>query len=268
MDLYSKIASLNCIKVVFRENLEVFPIQTPFLHKEAIKIMKLNIFSYKFLFVILLGLFVINIIGCTKKIAGIPLDSWNQLSEVERELVLKSYNERQKIIAEERLVKTKLQAEAQADKLLMERQEAIENHKKVARIYAGEGIYGDLLQVTVEGGQLYFYGKFKNYQPLSFRIANGENKQVSFLSHDGKGISQEINIMMAYKDGNFIFDCGENDWTEKYGRKFSFSLGKNRITKYKNVSLSKYSDSKAMNINISIEVISLDKIHRIIIQKG
>lgn len=229
--------------------------------------MKFSIYTYKFLLVILLSLFAIIIVGCSKKIAGIPLENWNQLSEDEREIVLKGYNERQKIIAEERLVKAKLQAEAQAEKLYMERQEAIANQKKAARVYAGEGIYGDLLQVTVEGGQLYFYGKFKNYQPLSFRIANGERKQVSFVSQTGNGISQEIEVWVAYKDGNFIFDCGENEWMEKYGRKFSFSLGKNRITDYQHVSLSKYSDSKAVDINISIEVIHFDKIHRILIQK-
>ncbi|EMS78407.1 hypothetical protein [Desulfotignum phosphitoxidans] len=229
--------------------------------------MKFSISTYKFLFVILLSLFALNIIGCTKKIAGIPLEDWNQLSEDEREIVLRGYNERQKIIAEERLVKAKLQAEAQADKLFVERKEAIANQKKVAHIYAGEGIYGDLLQVTVEGGQLYFYGKFKNYQPLSFRIANGESKQVSFVNQTGNGIYQEINVWMAYKDGNFIFDCGEKEWTEKYGRKFSFSLGKKRITEYQHVTLSKYSDSKAIDINISIEVIPFDKMHRIIIQK-
>jgi predicted Fe-S protein YdhL (DUF1289 family) len=229
--------------------------------------MKLNNNTYKSLFVILLSLFAMIFIGCSKKIAGIPLENWNQLSEDEREIVLKGYNERQKIIAEERLVKAKQRAEAQANKLYMERQEAIANQRKVARVYAGEGIYGDLLQVTVEGGQLYFYGKFKNYQPLTFRIANGERKQVSFVCQTGNGTFQEITVWVAYKDGNFIFDCGESEWMEKYGRKFSFSLGKKRITKYQNVSLSKYSDSKAIDINISIEIIPFDKTHRILIQR-
>jgi predicted Fe-S protein YdhL (DUF1289 family) len=57
--------------------------------------MKFSIYTYKSLLVILLSLCAIIIIGCSKKIAEIPLENWNQLSEDEREIVLKGYNESQ-----------------------------------------------------------------------------------------------------------------------------------------------------------------------------
>ena len=237
-----------------------------------IKIMKLSDFTYRFLLVILFGLFAtITIIGCAKTIAGIPVEEWHQMSESERQTAMSGYNERQKIIAEERLVRAKQRAAEQAEEMRLKKLESIANQEKAARIYAGEGIYGDLIQVTVRGGQLCFFGKYKNYQPLSFRIANGERKQVTFVRQDGGNIFQEINAWMAYKDGNLLFDCGEEEWMGKYGRNFSFSLGRYKVTRYQHVTLSKHSDSKAIDVNISIEVIPLDKMQlnteRIIIIK-
>ncbi|MBL6996711.1 hypothetical protein [Desulfobacula sp.] len=234
--------------------------------------MKLSGYTYRFLLIILFILFTTSmIIGCSKKIAGIPVEEWNQMSEIGRQAAMRGYNERQKIIAEERLVKAKQRAAEQAEEMRLKKLETIANQEKVAHVYAGEGIYGDLIQVTVKGGQLYFFGKHKDYQPLSFRIANGERKQVTFVRQTGNSMFQEINVWMAYQDGNFIFDCGEKQRMEKYGRKFSFSLGKSRVTKYQHVTLSKHSDSKAMDVNISIEVIPFEKMHhnteRIIIIK-
>jgi hypothetical protein len=106
-----------------------------------IKLMKLSDFTYRFLLVILFGLFAtITITGCTKTIAGIPAEEWHQMSEPDRQIAMTGYNERQKIIAEEKLVRAKQRAAEQAEEMRLKKLESIANQEKAARIYAGEGI--------------------------------------------------------------------------------------------------------------------------------
>lgn len=73
-----------------------------------------------------------------------------------------------------------------------ERQRQIEAEKIQRRrshidaIYRGEGRYGELLRVTLEGGRLRLHRGHEPYRPVSFRIAAGETKTVLVVGLRGR----------------------------------------------------------------------------------
>ncbi|MEM9359630.1 MAG: hypothetical protein AAGB04_25880, partial [Pseudomonadota bacterium] len=68
--------------------------------------------------------------------------------------------------------------------------------------------YGDILEVSVEGGGIAFNGRRETYEPLGFLIARGEVKPVTFL-REGRHLSTST-VWMYYDGLTFYFDVGED----------------------------------------------------------
>ena len=62
----------------------------------------------------------------------------------------------------------------------------------------------DIIDVTVEGGQIAFYGKRKAYEPSAFRIARGEERTVIFTQNSRGGA--ETKVTVAYRSDGLHFD--------------------------------------------------------------
>lgn len=62
----------------------------------------------------------------------------------------------------------------------------------------------DIIDVTVSGGQIAFYGKRRSYEPAAFRIARGEERIVVF-TRDGRG-GAETKVTVAYRSDGLHFD--------------------------------------------------------------
>ena len=88
-------------------------------------------------------------------------------------------------------------------------------HQRVEGIYAGtSGQLGDLIQVTISGGQMLVEWKYQNYQPIAFKIANGETRKVDVVAvpysyYVAPGHSE---LLVKYQDGMLLIDGNESTW--------------------------------------------------------
>lgn len=66
--------------------------------------------------------------------------------------------------------------------------------------------YGDVVQVTIEGGYVAIHGKHQPYEPVRFDLVRGERKQVEFVQL-GRSTSRGTVPVRLSEDGNtFYFD--------------------------------------------------------------
>jgi hypothetical protein len=146
-----------------------------------------------------LMLFLIGLTGCTASIYGVPQERWDTLSEPERVAVMEAYQARQAVLQQQREERARQQAIERERQLAIEAEEARRRQLRVDAIYRGEGVYGDLLRVTIRDGLLKFRGDHKPYQPVAFRIAAGESKVVEVVDRKGRKAA-----LLALYDGSTL----------------------------------------------------------------
>jgi hypothetical protein len=64
----------------------------------------------------------------------------------------------------------------------------------------------DVIDVTIEGGQVAFYGHPREYEPLSFRLARGQETYVIFRQSDS---ISETRVKVAFRSDGLHFDVPE-----------------------------------------------------------
>jgi len=198
---------------------------------------------------IFLVLFLLS--SCTPRIYGVPEEQWATLSKDEREQAIEHHQQMEVLREQRRFEEEKVRAEQERQQRLeMEQQQA-----QVEQIYAGErGIRGDLLRVTIHGGELRINGKHRAYKPVSFQIADGEQKIITF-THPKKHHYQ-TDIMINYDDGILSFD-DEQGRKHRYRYELAYQPKWRRGMHYRNITLNKHSHSQARNIAIIVDAIPL-----------
>jgi len=102
--------------------------------------------------------------GCANKIYGVTEAEWGKLTASERKQAIEHYQQ-QEVLREKHRVEV---ARVAAEKEKQKRLEMEYRQVRVKEIYAGKsGVQGDLLRVTIRGGEIAFYGKHRNYSPVS-----------------------------------------------------------------------------------------------------
>jgi len=203
-------------------------------------------------FVLILTI-LLQISACSSRIYGVQEEQWMQLSPDEREQAIEHYNQMEILRAQRRIEEEKvaLEKEKQQTLVMASRQE------HANKIYAGEaGVRGDLLRVTIRGGELYMHGKHRHYSPVSFKIADGEQKVITF-SHPHKRHYQ-IDVPVEYYDGVLSFDYDPDD-SYDYRYNLAYEPEWRRGRYYRNITLHKHSPSKARNIEIIVEAVNLPR---------
>lgn len=157
--------------------------------------MKKRMFS--FLLVLMMAL-----AACTPRIYGVPEDRWETMSEQERIAAMETYKARQEALRQQREERARQRAMEEKARLAREAEEARLRQIRVDAIYRGEGQYGELLRVTLSGGELQFRGVHKPYHPVSFRIAAGEIKDVEVVSMRGR----KARMAVRYDGSNLLLD--------------------------------------------------------------
>jgi len=194
---------------------------------------------------------ILFIYACTPTIYDIPVEQWNKLSSVQQQATIEGYNERMRLreIEHQREAQHKVQEE-EIRAREARRQEQI-RQEQVAAIYMGEaGQIGDLLRVTLQGGQMLIGNRHRQYQPISFKIANGEIKKIKILSGEDRYYENGEEMQVLYQDGTLIFD--DDPHTRKSFRivyDHGWKMGKT----YGSVSTE--SKLRLRNVQISIEII-------------
>jgi hypothetical protein len=145
---------------------------------------------------------VMLLAGCTPRIYGVPQERWETMSEPERVAAMEAYKARQEVLRQQREEQARLRAMEKKAQLAREAKEARRRQLQVDAIYRGEGLYGDLLRITLEGGRLRFHGDHQPFHPVSFRIAAGETKDVEVVSNRGL----RARMTVSYDGGNLLLD--------------------------------------------------------------
>jgi hypothetical protein len=200
-------------------------------------------------------LFIIS--TCTPLIYGVPEEQWNQMSPAQRQATIEGYNERARIQAERRLAESRRAAERARQSRIRAELEAERERERIAAIYAGRaGVTGDLLQVSISGGRMRFGSKHREYLPVSFRIANGDRKPITFRNRDMHG-HYSVTVWVEYHNGNFIFDGGTVKGDYRYAKKIIYKPAWRRCTTYARLSLGRHTVSEAENISITVQVLPI-----------
>jgi hypothetical protein len=77
----------------------------------------------------------------------------------------------------------------------------------IEAIYRGEaGQDGDLLRVTIQGGEMWIGGTHRQYQPVSFKIASGQMKKVEIVNAEDKHYTRTEELEVIYQDGALQID--------------------------------------------------------------
>jgi len=198
-----------------------------------------------------------TISACTHRIYGVPEEQWYQMSPAQRQTAIEGYNERARIQEERRLAESRRAAERARQSRIRAELEAQRERERISAIYAGRaGITGDLLQVSIRGGRMRFGNKHREYLPVSFRIANGDRKPITFRNRDRHG-HYSVTVWVEYRNGNFIFDTGTGKGDYRYAKKIIYKPAWRRGTTYARLSLGRHTVSEAENISITIQVLPI-----------
>lgn len=139
---------------------------------------------------------------------GVPAEVWQRMSESERMEAIRGYNERERM----RLEQARQEAEFRRQREL---QEAAEREARIRAIRDGEaGVAGDLVRVSVQGGDMRLGGRHRPYAPLAFSIVSGEQLRITVISDDGRQSgSYRAELHVSYHDGLLLIDApqGERD---------------------------------------------------------
>ncbi|ALC16658.1 hypothetical protein DSOUD_1886 [Desulfuromonas soudanensis] len=150
----------------------------------------------------LTGLLILFTLGCTPMMYGVSLETWESLNEAQRLETIDGYNQRQVALQQARAKAARSRAAA----LELQRQRESEEDRlrqvRVDAVYRGEGHYGDLLRITIAGGDLNFSGKQRPYDSLSFKIAEGEIKSLQVTGDKRR----RATLVVSYLDGTLIID--------------------------------------------------------------
>jgi len=161
-------------------------------------------------------LVTLTLAACGTTHFGVGEEEWARLSEPQRNEVIKSYNEREKLREETRLVEAQNRAKDEAKKKEQAAEAARQSQVRADAIRRGEaGQYGDFIRVTIQGGELRFGGKHRSYAPVALTLASGEEKILDVVSNDDKYSSYSGKLRVAYNDGTVSMDT--NTYNNKSG---------------------------------------------------
>lgn len=149
--------------------------------------------------------------ACSTTHFGVPEEVWNRMGEAERLEAMRGYNERA------RLREEAAHREAEARRLA-EREAAVARELRVRTIHEGRGRPGDLIRVSIQGGEARLGGKHRAYAPLAFSLASGEVLQVEVLSTEHKHMSYRAHLGVAYEDGLLLIDTSDTERDARAGR--------------------------------------------------
>ncbi|MHB1398418.1 MAG: hypothetical protein ACYDAI_11695 [Trichloromonadaceae bacterium] len=144
--------------------------------------------------------------GCSSHIYGVPEKAWQTLTSEQKTETIRGYNERQLLEQKARVHREEQRAAQARVDAELELDRARRQAEQVGAIYRNEaGQYGDLIRVSVSGGTMAIGGKPRIFQGMSFKIADGESKEITVWSDERKNPRQGV-LLVSYLDGVLLVD--------------------------------------------------------------
>ncbi len=167
---------------------------------------------------ILLGFLMLT--ACSTTHFGVPEEAWEQMSEAERMETIRGYNERMRLqneanlrTAEARRVAQQQAAlqrqEVEAREAALAQEAARLQEERIREIHAGGGRAGDLIRVSLQGGQIFIGGQHRDYEPMAFSLASGESRYIDLVSQQKKNTHYRARLLVTYFDGLLLIDGNE-----------------------------------------------------------
>lgn len=152
--------------------------------------------------------------GCTPYIYGVPQPQWEQMSASQREEAIRGYNERERLRELARQEEAARQAREAEIRAAEARKQDELLRQQVEGIYAGTaGQLGDLIQVSLSGGQMLIAWNYQNYQPVAFKIANGETRKIDVVAISSYLVKPDhAELLVRYQDGMLLIDGTDTSW--------------------------------------------------------
>jgi hypothetical protein len=163
------------------------------------------------IFCLVLALFLA---ACTPMIYGVPKETWDRMSEPERIEAMRVYEQEQQArrqAAEERA--RRLAAERERERARQAEAERV-RRERIEAIHRGEGAYGELIRVRLQGGRVRVGDRLFHYEPATFTIADGETLNVDVVDRKGR----EGALAASYAGGALVLDGVRFPYDRGWGR--------------------------------------------------
>ena len=175
---------------------------------------------------------LLTLSACTPYLYGVPQDRWDRMSEAERVEAMRVYDREQqarRIAAEERArrqaVEEQARRQAAEERARQEayerqreqaRQAALERERqeRIGRIHRGDGAYGELIRVRLQGGNIRVGERLFRYEPVTFAIAEGETRRIAAI--DPRGKTAELTV--SYAGGVLALEGTRFTYDRSWGR--------------------------------------------------
>ena len=119
---------------------------------------------------------------------------------------------------------------------------------RIQAIHRGEaGRHGDLIRVTIQGGTVRFR-HHRGYRPVTFNIADGETRLITFRSAQRHSRSRTVRV--SYINRAFILESGNRGATS-YRYEHHWSSGRS----YRRVYLPRFTASQGRGLQIDIRIV-------------
>ncbi|MBJ6751061.1 hypothetical protein [Geomonas anaerohicana] len=152
--------------------------------------------------------------ACTNYMYGVPQESWDRMSEAERVEAIRVYEQEQRarhLAEEEQARRQALERERErARRAALER----ERQERIDAIHRGEGAFGELIRVRLQGGEIKIGDRHHHYEPLTFTIADGETRTIGVADRKGR----EAELTVTYAGGALSFEGLRFPYDRRWGR--------------------------------------------------
>lgn len=152
--------------------------------------------------------------SCVPYMYGVPQEQWDRMSEAERIRAMEVYEREQQArrqAAEERA--RQLAYEREQERLRQAELQRV-RLERIEAIHRGEGAYGELLRIRLQGGQVKVGDRFYRYEPITFTIADDETREIGALDRKGR----EVVLLVAYSKGMLALDGLRLPYDRSWGR--------------------------------------------------
>lgn len=170
--------------------------------------------------------------ACAPYMYGVPQETWDRMSEPERIEAMRVYEREQQArrqAAEERARHQAIeeQARRRAAEEALERQQAQarqaalererlerERRERIERIHRGDGAYGELIRVRLQGGRIRIGDRLHRYEPLTFAIADNETRRIGVADYQGR----VPDLTVTYAGGVLSLEGARFSYDKSWGR--------------------------------------------------
>jgi len=163
---------------------------------------------------ILCLLLVLVLTACTSYMYGVPRETWDQMSESERIQAMGVYERQQQANRQAAAERARQQAIERERERVRQAEAARARQERIEAIHRGEGAYGELLRVRLQGGRIKVGDQHHRYEPITLTIADGETREINVVDHKGRAVP----LVIAYGGGNLSFDGIRFPYDRSWGK--------------------------------------------------